>query len=164
MYKCYECGHVFDDEDVKRWSEDRGKCHGVPAYEEYCGCPACNGDFEEAVCCEVCGEWFLKSDLSQDYICTECIEKKASDFDFAYNAFNKHKESIEINGLLAGIFTEWEIEEILRTHYKEHLQSSWINKTSLHFNHHKQVAMECPEIISEAMDEEIRENLKKGVK
>lgn len=162
MYKCYECGHVFDDEEVKRWSEGRGECHGVPAYEEYCGCPVCNGDFEEAVRCEVCGEWFLKSELSQDYICTECIEKKASDFDFAYNAYSKHKESIEINGLLAGIFSESEIEEILRREYLESIKPMWAAYPL--FNNHKEVAMECPEIISDAMDDEIREQRKKEVK
>jgi len=46
MYKCKDCGCVFDD--PKRWRESRGEFWGVSAYETMIGCPECySGDFEE---------------------------------------------------------------------------------------------------------------------
>lgn len=46
MYKCNECGCVFDE--VATWQEDRGEFWGQKAYETMWGCPHCySGDFEE---------------------------------------------------------------------------------------------------------------------
>ena len=163
MYKCVECGHVFDDEDVKRLREDRGECHGVPAYEEYCVCPACNGDIDEAKICKCCYEYFLNDEMEDDF-CMSCIEKKAEDFNFALFAYSEERESVSINGLLAGLFENFEIERILIDYYKEQLRLKKKFGSELICRNHKDIAMECPDVIAYAMrdDNEIGKRWWKG--
>lgn len=72
MYKCCDCGHVFDDSNVKLVHECMGECHGFPAYETYYACPVCGGSFDDARQCNQCGEWFLRWELS-DGRCDDCI-------------------------------------------------------------------------------------------
>lgn len=47
MYKCNECGHIFEMGEEKRWTESYG--------EEFAGCPLCMGEFTEVYSCEICG-------------------------------------------------------------------------------------------------------------
>ena len=72
MYKCVDCGAVFDEPDT--WEESRGEYWGFPCTETVCGCPECRGDYEEAFECEECGEWFFKDEL-EDELCKECQNK-----------------------------------------------------------------------------------------
>lgn len=84
MYKCLDCGHVF--EEPKQYSEDRtpgGACEGGSFIEHYTGCPLCSGAYEEAKQCEICGEYFAYDELTDttEYInggcgdcCEQCIE------------------------------------------------------------------------------------------
>ena len=75
LYKCCECGHVFEGDEVAVWTESRGEFWGFPAYEEMTGCPRCKGDYDEAVKCEVCEGYFLSEEL-EDGICEDCREKE----------------------------------------------------------------------------------------
>lgn len=43
MYKCAECGLIFDESEIAVWEEDRGEFWGMPAYEKLSGCPRCFG-------------------------------------------------------------------------------------------------------------------------
>ena len=46
MYKCNECGEIFDE--PKEVQEGRGEFWGMPAYETMYYCPYCESeDFEE---------------------------------------------------------------------------------------------------------------------
>lgn len=56
-FVCLECGHIFDEEDIATWQEDRGEYGGTPCYEEMSGCPKCAGDYAETYKCNCCGEW-----------------------------------------------------------------------------------------------------------
>lgn len=60
MYKCDECGNVFDDPS---WESERlGE-----AINNYCACPFCKSDLiSEAVMCERCQEYTTSE------ICDEC--------------------------------------------------------------------------------------------
>lgn len=40
MYKCYDCGVIF--ETLAEWRESRGEFWGSPAYERVVGCPCCH--------------------------------------------------------------------------------------------------------------------------
>ena len=42
MFKCADCGLVFDESDIATWKEDRGEFWGMPAYETMSGCPRCH--------------------------------------------------------------------------------------------------------------------------
>lgn len=48
MYRCEDCGYVF--EEPKLYSEDRtpgGAFEGGSFIERWVGCPFCSGEFEE---------------------------------------------------------------------------------------------------------------------
>ena len=47
MFKCLDCGYVFEEGEEAVWYEDRGEYWGVPCRERMTGCPACHGDYEE---------------------------------------------------------------------------------------------------------------------
>jgi hypothetical protein len=47
IYKCVDCGHIFEEGEQAVWYEDRGEFWGVPCSERMTGCPICNGDYEE---------------------------------------------------------------------------------------------------------------------
>ena len=41
MFKCADCGLIFDESEIAVWEEDRGEFWGMPAYEKMSGCPRC---------------------------------------------------------------------------------------------------------------------------
>ncbi len=84
MYKCLDCGHVF--EEPKQYSEDRtpgGAFEGGSFIEHYTGCPVCSGAYKEAKQCEICGKYFTDDELTDTTemingdcgdCCEQCIE------------------------------------------------------------------------------------------
>lgn len=79
MYKCFDCGLVF--EEPKRYSEDRtpgGVFEGGSFIEHYDGCPNCSGAFEEAKECDGCGEFVYVSSLmatDDGEFCDDCYDE-----------------------------------------------------------------------------------------
>lgn len=63
-YKCLECGHVFEHDEVYRWRESHG--------EEMTGCPVCGCAFEEAQHCKVCHGDYLEDELFSG-VCRDCL-------------------------------------------------------------------------------------------
>ena len=48
MFKCLECGLIFDESESAVWEENRGEFWGMPAYEKMTGCPQCHStDIDE---------------------------------------------------------------------------------------------------------------------
>ena len=41
MWRCLDCGSVFDETDVKMIRECMGDAYGSPAYETWNACPFC---------------------------------------------------------------------------------------------------------------------------
>lgn len=72
MYKCIECGAVF--EDPATWEESRGEYWGFPCTETVRGCPECKGDYEEAFKCRRCDEWCFEDELNDGY-CELCYDE-----------------------------------------------------------------------------------------
>lgn len=69
MYKCKECGHLFEDGEEKRWVEPHG--------ETLRGCPICFGVYEIARPCKICGAYssdngeyceICKNDIKQRFV------------------------------------------------------------------------------------------------
>ena len=112
-FKCLECGHIFEDGEQATWREYMGECHGSPAYDEFCGCPLCKGDFEETKQCKICGGEFLEDELNGGCVCDECIEEYSKDFDTCYKISANEKEEIKINALLASLVSVSKIEAVL---------------------------------------------------
>lgn len=76
MYICLECGAVFEEPET--WEEGRGEFWGFPCSETVSGCPECGGDYEEALQCAECGEWFFTDELD-DGLCEDCQEEEIED-------------------------------------------------------------------------------------
>jgi methionyl-tRNA synthetase len=68
MFICTDCGRIFDEPIT--WQERHGL--DTPPYETFSGCPYCREPYERAVECEVCGEYFAESELT-DGVCDNCV-------------------------------------------------------------------------------------------
>ena len=79
MYKCMECGHVFDEDEAgsaREWiGEDRYESNSS-GWLYYIACPECGStEMVEAECCDDCGEYFDETDLikvGDMKLCREC--------------------------------------------------------------------------------------------
>jgi hypothetical protein len=102
-----------------------------------CGCPFCGGNFEDAVRCSACGEWFLSYELESG-VCDCCAEEKAFEYRYDFNscfelAKSASKSSVALNAFLWSIFSEDQIEQILlkelfnRSAFKQINCSAFIN-------------------------------------
>ena len=80
MYKCVECGRVFEEGEEAVWYEDRGEFWGVPCSERETGCPRCHEPYEEASRCKGCGEWHLSDELDGG-LCDDCREETEDEND-----------------------------------------------------------------------------------
>ena len=74
MYKCTECGHLFEEGEQAVWYENQGECHGVTAMERFSGCPLCHEDYEEVYQCKKCGDWHSDDELYDGW-CEKCIRE-----------------------------------------------------------------------------------------
>lgn len=75
MYCCLECGHIFSDDEVSTWRENRGEYWGESCYESVSGCPYCKGDYVRIHKCDACGEWIEDTYIklnSDKRICENC--------------------------------------------------------------------------------------------
>ena len=68
VYRCEECGHIFEEGEQAVWREDRGEFWGSPCSEEMSGCPICKGAFSEAENCKICGSY----ENVEDGFCNAC--------------------------------------------------------------------------------------------
>ena len=127
MYKCKDCGHVFEDYTTETLSEySNGQCY----QEVIAGCPECHSEnFDEATQCGFCGRYCLPDEIDS-LMCDECFAEIEMRFDNCYVISQDdeiEKATITINPLLASIFTESQIEEILLKTAREAADYSRIN-------------------------------------
>jgi predicted nucleic acid-binding Zn-ribbon protein len=104
MYKCENCGHLFDEGEQINWTEPHG--------EKMSGCPLCKGSYEEAMRCVSCGSWYSEEKLMFD-VCDDCIDTRTKDFDFCVKIGATESENVPINGAIASLFDADEINDIL---------------------------------------------------
>lgn len=124
MYKCCECGHLFEEGEQAVWEERHGLDRGP--YEKWSGCPLCNVDYEEVHQCKECFRWHSEDELYNG-LCSECIEKIVEEFRYSpekcYKISNESNstEPVDIDSFLATMFTTNQINEIL---FKELINAS----------------------------------------
>ena len=95
MYKCIDCGHVFEDGDQAVWYENQGECHGVTAMERFSGCPVCCGDYDEVHQCKKCGEWHIEGELYDGW-CKKCLRETINyDTFFEYCEANINEQYLD---------------------------------------------------------------------
>ena len=112
MYKCVECGHIFEKGEEKHWTESRGEFWGMPASETMTGCPRCGGDFEETQPCVICGTETSWDALSGG-VCFGCLSNYQYDTDTCLKIGEMNREEIELNSFLLSIFSRDTIEETM---------------------------------------------------
>ena len=104
FYKCLECGNIFESGEEKVRYE---RLHpDYPICEEFRSCPACGGEYEEAVQCRGCGSYFLKDELTEG-LCSECVDVLAREYRYDVRAL------VKISRFLACMFDDDEINAIL---------------------------------------------------
>ena len=96
MYRCCDCGHLFEDGEQAVWYENQGECHGVTAMERFSGCPLCHDDYEEVHQCKECGDWHYEDELYDGW-CEKCLRETINyDTFFEYCEANKDEQYLDI--------------------------------------------------------------------
>ena len=123
MFKCCECGHLFEDGEQAIWYENQGECHGRIAMEKFGGCPMCKGDYEEVHQCKECDEWHTEDELWGGY-CFDCLKEKctreiAIDYIVDITDYLEHFSFTVLFKIDPPKETSWELREILKEIVKE---------------------------------------------
>ena len=93
MYKCTECGNLFEEGEQATWEETHGL--DSPPYETWSGCPVCKGDYEEVHQCKKCGEWTYDDELYNGW-CEKCLRDTINyDTFFEYCEANKDEQYLD---------------------------------------------------------------------
>ena len=146
MFKCDNCGHLFEEGEQAVWYENQGECHGVAAMEKFSGCPLCQGDYEEVHQCEECGDWHYEDELYCGW-CEKCLRETINyDTFFEYCEANKDEQYLDIfvmSELLGGMdcpkHSTVEFHSLMVERYKQEVkldrdtESILGRKTSLNF-------------------------------
>ena len=93
MYRCCECGNLFEEGEQAVWEETHGL--DSPPYETWSGCPVCKGNYEEVYQCKKCGDWHTKSELYDGW-CEKCLRETINyDTFFDYCEANKDENYLD---------------------------------------------------------------------
>lgn len=93
MFKCCECGHLFEEGEQAVTYETHGFYQ--PPYEEIHSCPVCGGDFEEVHQCKECGDWHYEDELYDGW-CEKCLRETINcDTFFEYCEANKDEQYLD---------------------------------------------------------------------
>ena len=93
MYRCCECGHLFEEGEQAVWEETHGL--DSPPYEKWSGCPVCKGDYEEVNQCKECGDWHTGDELYGGW-CESCLRNTINyDTFFEYCEANKDDQYLD---------------------------------------------------------------------
>ena len=104
MFRCCECGNLFEEGEQAVWYENQGECHGVTAMERFSGCPICHEDYEEVHQCKECGDWHADDELYGGW-CEKCLRESIN-----YDTFFEYVT--ETNQFLSFMFeTVWDSSE-----------------------------------------------------
>ena len=127
MYRCCECGNLFEEGEQAVWEETHGL--DSPPYERWSGCPVCKGDYEAVFQCEECGDWHTDDELYDGW-CEKCLRETINyDTFFEYCEANKDEQYLDIfvmSELLGGMDcpdnVSYEFHELMVDTYKERVK------------------------------------------
>ena len=93
MYRCCNCGHLFEEGEQAVWHENYGAEIGGETFD---GCPLCRGDYEEVHQCKECGDWHTDDELYDGW-CEKCLRETINyDTFFEYCEANKDEQYLDI--------------------------------------------------------------------
>ena len=124
MYKCENCGHLFEEGEQAVWEERHGL--DTPPYEKWDGCPMCKGDYEEVHQCQECGEWHTEDELYEGW-CEKCLRETINyDTFFEYCEANKDEQYLDtfvmceiLNCEYVPKYSSYEFHELMVDTYKK---------------------------------------------
>jgi hypothetical protein len=94
MYRCENCGHLFEEGEQAVWEERHGL--DTPPYEKLDGCPLCRGGYEEVHQCKECEEWHTEDELYEGW-CEKCLRETINyDTFFEYCEANKDENYLDL--------------------------------------------------------------------
>lgn len=98
MYKCLDCGHIFEEGEQDIIREYHSEIEGG-FYEEFVRCPICGGDFTETTSCKKCHGEFLEDELISGYYCEDCLREALTIENFLRYAeySDKHLEESDVH-------------------------------------------------------------------
>ena len=115
MYKCSNCGEVFEEPNSIK--EDWGETFSV--------CPYCNGDYDEVKQCDHCDEWHTEDELYDGW-CEKCLRETINyDTFFEYCEANKDEQYLDIFVMEVLLDTKcpdkvsWDFHQLMIKYYKE---------------------------------------------
>ena len=123
MFRCCECGNLFEEGEQAVWEERHGL--DSPPYEKWSGCPVCKGSYEEVHQCKECGDWHTENELYDGW-CEKCLRETINyDTFFEYCEANKADKYLDIfvmSELLGGMDcpknVSYEFHELMVDTYK----------------------------------------------
>ena len=131
MYRCCDCGNLFEEGEQAVWYENQGECHGVTAMERFSGCPICHGDYEEVHQCKECGDWHSDDELYEGW-CEKCLRETINyDTFFEYCEANKDEQYLDtfvmyyiLNCEYVPKYSSDEFHELMIDTYKKNVAKS----------------------------------------
>lgn len=118
MYKCLECGNLFEEGEQATWQESRGEFWGSPCNKTLSGCPVCKGEYEKTVKCSICSSEHLEDELISG-VCNDCLEQYSENVDVVFKIAKGSEDTISINSFLASVYDNETIEKILLENLKQ---------------------------------------------
>ena len=127
MFKCCECGHLFEEGEQAVWEEKHGFIDGP--FEKWSGCPLCKSDYEEVHQCKECEDWHTENELYDGW-CEKCLRETINyDTFFEYCEANKDEQYLDIfvmSELLGGMdCPKWisvEFHQLIIEEYKKRVE------------------------------------------
>lgn len=115
VFKCDICGKIVSEDDLELLSEKYpiGDTYIIQEYKNYeCNC---GGSLEEAIACDICGEWFLPEELHgyRCCVCDKCLNENLNLDLIIDNSKKQDKVDVKINPLLAYVYDNTSIERML---------------------------------------------------
>ena len=159
MYRCENCGHLFEEGEQAVWYENQGECHGVTAMERFSGCPLCHDDYNEVYQCNECGDWHYADELYSGW-CEKCLRETINyDTFFEYCEANKDEQYLDIfvmSELLGGMDcpknVSYEFHQLMIDTYKRRVAEARL------FGKSDEILSACIRFIMEDDGESGREN------
>ena len=118
MYKCLECGNLFEEGEQATWQESRGEFWGSTCNETLSGCPVCKGEYAKTVKCSICSSEHLEDELISG-VCNDCLEQYSENVDVVFKIAKDSEDTISINSFLASVYDNETIEKILLENLKQ---------------------------------------------
>lgn len=97
MYKCDECGNLFEDGEEFHWREKYDS--ETPFYVDMAGCPLCHGSYTEIYPCKICGSYNHDAD---EFYCDNCKKDVQESFKKLIDDNFTEEERILLNELYDG--------------------------------------------------------------